>query len=81
MWSLFAVIGIFNICPALYSSRQRNIMEYVRSTDMDDMTLKEAGENIARQINCCRTVCQISRAVKMAIVWLIPKGTEKPADL
>lgn len=50
---------------------------------MDYMTLKEASEKwgtSARMINYYCTEGRIPGAVKMATVWLIPKGAEKPVD-
>lgn len=50
---------------------------------MDYMTLKEASEKwgvTPRQINYLCAGGRIHGAVKMAGVWLIPKGTAKPAD-
>lgn len=50
---------------------------------MDYMTLKEASAKwgiTPRQINYLCTGGRIPGAVKMAKVWLVPKGTEKPAD-
>ncbi len=50
---------------------------------MDYMTLKEASEQwgiSARMINYYCAKDRIPGAVKMASVWLIPKGTQKPAD-
>lgn len=51
---------------------------------MDYMTLKEASEKwgvSARQINYYCSAGRISGAVKMATIWLIPKGAEKPVDM
>ena len=50
---------------------------------MDYMTLKEASEKwgvTTRWINYLCTAGRIPGAVKMGTVWLIPKGSEKPAD-
>ena len=50
---------------------------------MDYMTLKEASEKwgvSSRQINYYCTDGRIPGAVKMAVVWLIPKTAEKPID-
>ena len=47
------------------------------------MTLKEANENrgvSSRQVNYYCVEGRIPGAVKMAGVWLIPKGTDKPVD-
>lgn len=73
----------FDTFSALYSSRQRNIMDSVGGMDMDYMTLKEASEKwgvSARQINYYCTAGRIPGAVKMATIWLIPKEAEKPVD-
>ena len=50
---------------------------------MDYMTLKEASEKwgvTTRWINYLCTAGRIPGAVKMGSVWLIPKGSDKPAD-
>lgn len=50
---------------------------------MDYMTLKETSEKwgvSVRQINYYCAAGRIPGAVKMATIWLIPKGAEKPAD-
>lgn len=50
---------------------------------MDYMTLKEASEKwgvTTRWINYLCTAGRIPGAVKMGTVWLIPKGSDKPAD-
>lgn len=50
---------------------------------MDYMTLKEASEKwgvTTRWINYLCTAGCIPGAVKMGTVWLIPKGSDKPAD-
>ena len=50
---------------------------------MDYMTLKEASEKwgvTPRWINYYCTSGRIPGAVKMATIWLIPKGAEKPMD-
>lgn len=51
---------------------------------MDYMTLKEASEKwgvTTRWINyLCTAGRRIPGAVKMGTVWLIPKGSDKPAD-
>ena len=50
---------------------------------MEYMTLKEASEKwgvSAHQINYYCADGRIPGAVKLATIWLIPKGTEKPAD-
>ena len=51
---------------------------------MDYMTLKEASEKwgvTTRWINYLCTAGRIPGAVKMGTVWLIPKGSDKPADI
>ncbi|HEX2927321.1 MAG TPA: DNA-binding protein [Ruminiclostridium sp.] len=50
---------------------------------MDYMTLKEESEkwNVTpRRINYYCTSDRIPGAIKVATVWLIPKGVEKPID-
>lgn len=50
---------------------------------MDYITLKEASQKwgvSVRQINYYCADSRILGAVKMAIIWLIPKDAEKPAD-
>nr|WP_288570350.1 DNA-binding protein [uncultured Sellimonas sp.] len=50
---------------------------------MDYMTLREASEKwgvSSRQVNYYCVDGRILGAVKMAGVWLIPKGTDKPVD-
>ena len=50
---------------------------------MDYMTLKEAGELwgvTPRRVNYYCSTGRIPGAVKMATIWLIPKGAEKPID-
>lgn len=50
---------------------------------MDYMTLKEASEKwgiSSRQIDYYCVGSRIPGAVKMAGVWLVPKGAKKPAD-
>ena len=50
---------------------------------MEYMTLKQASEKwgiTPRMINYYCTNGRISGAVKMASVWLIPKGAQRPAD-
>ena len=46
---------------------------------MDYMTLKEASEKWGVTTRWI-TAGRIPGAVKMGTVWLIPKGSEKPAD-
>ena len=51
---------------------------------MDYMSLKEASEKwgvSARQINYYYAAGRIPGAVKMATLWLIPKGAKKPIDV
>lgn len=51
---------------------------------MDYMTLKETSEKwgvSVRQINYYCAGGRIPGAVKMATIWLIPKGVEKPVDM
>ena len=50
---------------------------------MDYMTLKEASEKwdvTPRRINYYCAAGRIGGAIKIATIWLIPKGAEKPAD-
>lgn len=50
---------------------------------MDYMTLREASEKwgvSSRQVNYYCVEGRIPGAVKMAGVWLMPKGAEKPVD-
>ena len=50
---------------------------------MDYMTLKEASEKWGvspRWINYLCAAGRISGAVKMATIWLVTKGAEKPID-
>ena len=50
---------------------------------MDYMTVKEASEQwgvTPRQVNYYCVGGRIPGAVKMATIWLIPKGAEKPMD-
>ena len=50
---------------------------------MDYMTLKDAAEKwgvTPRRVNYYCAGGRIHGAVKMAGVWLIPKGTDKPVD-
>lgn len=57
--------------------------EIVGGMSMDYMTLKEASEKwgvSSRQVNYYCVEGRIPGAVKMAGVWLIPKGATKPID-
>ena len=50
---------------------------------VDYMTVKEASEKgdiSTRMISCYCTEGRITNSVKMAGVWLFPKGAEKPID-
>lgn len=50
---------------------------------MDYMTLREASEKwgvSSRQVNYYCVEGHIPGAMKMAGVWLVPKGTGKPVD-
>ena len=50
---------------------------------MEYMTLKEAAEKwgvTPRRVNYYCAGERISGAVKMAVIWLIPKTAEKPID-
>ncbi len=50
---------------------------------MEYMTLKETSEKwdvSARQVNYYCAAGRIPGAVKMAILWLIPKNAKKPVD-
>lgn len=57
--------------------------EVVGGVNMDYMTLREASEKwgvSSRQVNYYCVEGRIPGAVKMAGVWLMPKGAEKPVD-
>ena len=59
------------------------MVDVVGGANMDYMTLKEASEKwgiSTRQVNYYCVEGRIQNEVKMAGIWLLPKGAEKPLD-
>ena len=62
---------------------QKNYNDVCGGMNMEYMTLKEASEKwgvTPRRVNYYCAAGRIPGAVKMAGVWLIPKGATKPID-
>ena len=69
--------------PPTCTIRDKELLCTLWRCEMDYMTLKEAAEKwgvTPRRVNYYCAGGRIPGAVKMAGVWLLPKGAEKPLD-